>query len=126
MREYEWQKIELFYFLATGWFGRALKATKETERLRAWWGRDDWTQLENLSSDGLVERVAERFRTDLQYASVEAWPIRSKLEGGRVMYHMIHATDHPEAPKLMSRAYHKVVRGETGTGQIDLFKPGGK
>ena len=25
------------------------------------------------------------------------------------MYYMIHATDHPEAPKLMRRAYHRAV-----------------
>lgn len=25
------------------------------------------------------------------------------------MYYMIHATDHPEAPKLMSRAYNSTV-----------------
>jgi len=25
------------------------------------------------------------------------------------MYYMIHATDHPEAPKLMNRAYYKAV-----------------
>jgi hypothetical protein len=25
------------------------------------------------------------------------------------MYYMIHATDHPEAPRLMSRAYRQMV-----------------
>jgi hypothetical protein len=25
------------------------------------------------------------------------------------MYHVIHATDHPEAPKFMSRAYRRAV-----------------
>ena len=29
--------------------------------------------------------------------------------GGHVMYYMIHATDHDEAPKLMRRAYEQAI-----------------
>lgn len=115
-------KIELFYFLATGWLGRALAATKDEARLRAWWGRDDWDQLQRLSSDALVNLVAERFKAELRYASVKAWPIRSEVDGGRVMYHMIHATDHGEAPGLMRRAYDKVVVPPESSTQIDFLK----
>jgi len=31
------------------------------------------------------------------------------LDGGVVMYYMIHATDHPHGPALMSRAYRSTV-----------------
>lgn len=111
-------KIELFYFFPTGWFNRALKNTKDHERLRAWWGRDDWEDLQELHSDARVNLVAERFRKELGYASVKAWPIRSEHEGGRVMYHMVHATDHPDAPGLMRRAYDKVVIPPSGSEQM--------
>ena len=47
----------------------------------------------------------DRFEQELGYASVRGWPIRAKSDDGRVMYYMIHAADHPEAPKLMYRAY---------------------
>lgn len=115
-------KIELFYFLATGWFNRALAATKDQERLRAWWGRDDWEQLRKIGSEARVNLVAERFRTELKYASVKAWPIRSADDGGQVMYHMIHATDHDDAPGLMRRAYEKVVTPAQPSTQLDLIK----
>ena len=35
--------------------------------------------------------------------------IHWKKEGGRIMYRMIHASDHEEAPKLMERAYRSTV-----------------
>jgi hypothetical protein len=54
------------------------------------------------------ELFVRRFKEELGYASVKAWPIY-ELQGGagRIMYHMIHATDHPDAPALMARAYRK-------------------
>ena len=104
-------RIELFYFLPNAWLDRALAATtKDTERLRAWWGRDDWATLRGMKKHDRAARFAERFR-ELGYASVMPWPIMQKDEGeGSVMYYMIHATDHPEAPKLMDRAYRRVLR----------------
>jgi hypothetical protein len=40
------------------------------------------------------------------------------------MYYMIHATDHPEAPTLMSRAYRQAVHplGPLEELQLDLFR----
>ena len=49
-----------------------------------------------------AELVARRFRDELQYKYCYAWPIYDRGSAGRVMYHMIHATDHDEAPKLMN------------------------
>ena len=37
------------------------------------------------------------------------------------MYYMIHATDHPEAPALMNRAYHKAVTPIEPAEQMALF-----
>ena len=48
-------------------------------------------------------------RSEFGYKSVKAWPIYERADGGNTMYYMIHATDHPEAPKLMSRAYRRAV-----------------
>jgi len=104
-------KIELFYFFPTGWVDRSLAAVS-TDKTKAkvvrWWGRQDWHEL--LGMDGTVraQKVADRFEHELGYKKVVAYPIHSEKRGGRVMYHMIHATDHPDAFTLMVRAYRKV------------------
>lgn len=36
------------------------------------------------------------------------------------MYYMIHATDHPKAPGLMYRAYHKVVDSWEPVEQLQM------
>jgi hypothetical protein len=36
------------------------------------------------------------------------------------MYYMIHATDHPEAPKLMNRAYELTVQPQEPVEQLGL------
>jgi hypothetical protein len=54
----------------------------------------------------------ERFTNDLGYRYAHGWPIYERGEGRRVMYYMVHATDHQEAPKLMNRAYR------AATGQV--------
>lgn len=60
--------------------------------------------------------MAERFRSELGYASARAYAIHNRKRYGRTMYHMIHATDHQEAPALMLRAYRKI----SGRSSIDL------
>jgi hypothetical protein len=67
-----------------------------------------------------AELVCKRFRDELGYRSALAWPIRSKEHGGRVHYHMIHASDHFEAPKLMHRAYQKAVPPKESPEQLGL------
>jgi hypothetical protein len=66
------------------------------------------------------ELVCKRFRDELGYRSALAWPIRSRELGGRVHYHMIQASDHFEAPKLMHRAYHKAVIPKESPEQLGL------
>jgi three-Cys-motif partner protein len=102
-------KIEIFYFLANGWLERALAAQKDTDVLAQWWGRDDWTQLRQMSREGRRDAIVDRLKRELRYKSVKAWPIFERENGGAIMYYMIHATDHPEAPKFMSRAYRRAV-----------------
>jgi three-Cys-motif partner protein len=102
-------KIELFYFLATGWVDRALKGfTKNKGVPEAWWGRDDWQSLLNMKPFDRAQLFCERFKSEFGYKHVHAWPIYKKT-GKRIMFHMIHASDHDEAPVLMSRAYRNAT-----------------
>ncbi|MDQ8732867.1 three-Cys-motif partner protein TcmP [Bradyrhizobium sp. LHD-71] len=65
----EGPKIELFYFLATGWLDRAMAgATKNKELLRTWWGRDDWQKLRGMKGHVRANLVADRFKRELGYA----------------------------------------------------------
>jgi three-Cys-motif partner protein len=103
-------KIELFYFLASGWFARAVSGLKDQTTLVEWWGRSDSAKLAKMTSFDRAFLLAERFRKELGYSSAIAWPIyRRESSSSSIMYHMIHATDHPKAPSLMCRAYRKAV-----------------
>lgn len=114
-------KIELFYFLPIMWFGRALSALKDEQVLKDWWGRDDWEQLKTMSSDQRKDTLVARFKNELGYTYVTPWPIRMKSNNeGHLMYYMIHATDHPEAPKLMNRAYELALEPEVQIVQLGL------
>jgi three-Cys-motif partner protein len=107
------RKVEIFYFLAQGWLDRSLVASTTDvgqARIKAWWGSDGWSVLRDLSSLQRAQLFEERFRQQLGYTYSNAWPIFSEEQGGRVMYWMIHGSDHPEAPKLMRRAYDWAVR----------------
>lgn len=105
-------RIELFYFLAHEWFGRAISAVKTSEgreRVRLWWGGDDWEGLRSLSGMERALLFSRRMKDELGYASAEPYAIYKREGGNRIAYWMIHATDHPEAPKLMDRAYASAV-----------------
>jgi three-Cys-motif partner protein len=102
-------KIELFYFLPNSWLPRAVSRTTNIERLRRWWGRDDYATFLRLSQTKRCSQFCDRLKNDLGYAHVMPYPILEKYPGRRVMYYMIHATDHPKAPELMTRAYNTAV-----------------
>jgi len=111
-RHKQTHKIEMFYFLATGWLDRSIAAVSRpetAEKLTKWWGRQDWRDLRRVSSAVRGVQIAERFKTELGYTYAYPYPIHSERRGGRIMYHMIHATDHPAASPLMQRAYRKVA-----------------
>ncbi len=113
-------KIELLYFLGVGWLHRSLAGIRKSDRARSWWGRSNWRDLQSMSSYEIVELVCQRFRAELGYAFVAAYPIFDKDEGDRVMYYMIHASDHDEAPALMVRAHYKAVRSRPSAVQAPL------
>lgn len=104
-------KIEIFYFFPTGWIDRSMAGTKTDqgkEIAKRWWGDDSWSGLRGLNSVERANLVARRFREELEYAEARPYAIHNAHLGGRTMYHMIHATDHPAASELMLRAYRKV------------------
>lgn len=116
-------KIEQFYFLAVGWLGRSIAALKDDDKLRAWWGRDDLDVPRSTRNTVELARLfTHRFQNELGYASAAAWPIyeRADAGGGKVMYYMIHATDHEEAPKLMNRAYKGSTRATQPMDHLQL------
>jgi three-Cys-motif partner protein len=105
-------KIELFYFLANGWLDRALSGQKDVDKLARWWGRDDWAKLKAMSREQRRDAIVERMKSEFGYQSVKAYPIYNRDSGGSIMYYMIHATDHPEGPIQMARAYRNTVRSD--------------
>jgi three-Cys-motif partner protein len=115
-------KIELFYFLANGWLERALAALQDHHKCKAWWGRDDWQRVAQMTRGPRAEAMRKRFQTELGYRFVMTWAIYEARETNRIMYYMIHASDHPEAPKLMERAYTDTVRGQGGR-QLKIALP---
>jgi len=119
-KKVENNKIELFYFLAIGWIGRALAALHDDEILKRWWGRDDWTELRGMGTSFLLELMVKRFKNELGYKSVKPWPIFERKNGGNIMYYMIHATDHPDAPGLMSRAYDRAIQPKEPPEQFQM------
>lgn len=111
-------KIEIFYFFATGWLDRSIAAVSRpqtTAKLESWWGRPDWRQLQGMQGVPRAKMLADRFKSELGYKYAHPYAIHSRRRHGRTMYHMIHATDHAEAPLLMLRAYRKI----SGRPEID-------
>lgn len=106
----EGNKIELFYFLAQGWIDRAFSGLKQPEeKLGRWWGDDSWQHLRKMPCVERGRFLMDRFKNELGYRYANPYPIFERGGNGRVMFWMIHASDHPEAPKLMVRAYNNAV-----------------
>jgi three-Cys-motif partner protein len=103
-------KIELLYFLGVGWIHRAFSGVRRTEKLKKWWGNEGYINLRAMSAWDIAETVRGRFSAELGYKYVAAYPIFDKNQGNRIMYYMIHASDHDESPALMVRAHRKAVR----------------
>ncbi|MCY1705251.1 three-Cys-motif partner protein TcmP [Pannonibacter sp. SL95] len=116
------KKIEIFYFLGTSWLHRTLKGlTKNTDRADQWWGNGDWNELVTDSGEKIAIRLAERFRDELGYKYVKPYPIYHSEGGtGKVMFHMIHASDHPAAHELMARAHRNVTQAPELAEQLEL------
>lgn len=111
-------KIELLYFLGTSWLHRSLAASTTENRLYEldlWWGSRGWKDLLELTQIEIAKRVADRFQKELGYKHVAFHPIYQGPQDKKAIFHLIHATDHSEAPKLMARAYQEVVGSVPGT-----------
>ena len=116
-------KIELFYFFPSGWIGRAIAAIRQSsteERMNEWWGNAGWKSIKGMHKEDAARLVTTRFRTELGYKHVFQYPIYDKQRQGRTMYHMIHAADHDEAPKLMGRAYRYVQGRQANISEEQL------
>lgn len=119
-------KIELLYFLGVGWLHRAFSGLKNEDIPLEWWGRSDWRDLLPMSCWSIAEAVRKRFTDELGYKFSAAYPIFDREEGNKIMYYMIHASDHEDAPALMVRAHGKAVRTipkETQLTLLDLTSP---
>lgn len=114
------RKIELFYFLPIAWLGRALANQKNVGVLEKWWGRDDWTTLRGMKTQERLDAFVDRFKDELGYLSVMSWPIFKRKNNETIMYYMIHATDHPDAPQLMYRAYHEAIKPRKPLSEIQM------
>ena len=115
-------KIEIFYFVPTGWFGRAVDALGSPEEtMIRWWGKNDWKHLRRMNNADIAETFKQRFPRELGYTYAYTWPIYDGHESQRVMYYMIHASDHREAPKLMRRAYKTVTNRDKPHEQLTLL-----
>jgi three-Cys-motif partner protein len=115
------RKIELFYFLPIGWLVRAFVATTKNQAdIEAWWGRPDWQQLVDIQHHEIALAFKKRFE-GIGYKHVWPFPILDRNNGDRVMFYMILATDHPDAPALMWRAYDQAVHDEKGWDQLELL-----
>ena len=103
-------KIELLYFLGVGWLHRAFSGVRRLELLEKWWGGKDYGALKGMGTHDIADLVRQRFQNELGYKYTAAYPIFDKNWGNRIMYYMIHASDHGEAPALMVRAHRRAVR----------------
>jgi three-Cys-motif partner protein len=116
-------KVEIFYFLAEGWLNRSIYATSTPaglERVDAWWGDRGWDQTLDMHGLQRAELVAGRLRVELGYEFAVPYAIYERGGRGKLMYYMIHASDHPAAPELMDRAYDAAVRPEVDSRQVQL------
>jgi three-Cys-motif partner protein len=105
-------KIELFYFLANSWMDRGISGFNDPDaEMKNWWGDATWKKL--IERRG-IERglyLADRFKSEFGYKYAYPFPIFGRKDGGKMMYFMVHASDHPEATPIMFRAYNKSVGG---------------
>lgn len=117
-------KIELFYFLADWWLDRAFGGrTRNQAPIERWWGGDGWKSFKALDRVQRPVVFAERFRSELGYTYVHPFPIYNAEHHGRLLYYMIHASDHERAPRFMEQAYATVVKRAPLTPEPDLFEP---
>jgi three-Cys-motif partner protein len=118
------KKIELFYFLATGWMHRAASKKKDKQKeMDRWYGNDGWDAFLKLKSIDRSLTFTARFKEELGYKHVYSFPIYGRDNKGvvRTMYWMIHASDDERAPGLMHSAYQFAETVKEDKNQIQLL-----
>ena len=104
-------KIEIFYFIPTGWLGRSINELNDPDTImNSWWGNSNWRDLQGMRGIEVAQSFQRRFLNELKYRYAEAWPIYRQHGSKQIMYYMLHATDHHDAPKLMHRAYRSITK----------------
>ena len=104
------EQDRLSYFLGVGWLHRAFSGLKDQQIAEKSWGRPDWNTLHSMTCWDIADLMRTRFVKELGYKFSAAYPIYDRDEGNRIMYYMVHGSDHEEAPALMVRAHAKAVR----------------
>ena len=107
----EGTKIELFYFLAQGWMNRSVKSSTTPEKIQeidAWWGSKDWPSFIEKKSFDRAQFMQDRFKKELGYKYALAFPMYDKGNEGKIMFWLIHASDHSRAIPLMISAYRSI------------------
>ena len=82
------EKIEIMYFVPTGWFERAVAGLKRDKvaRMEKWWGNSDWKPLLKMNNAARAMAFCEKLKKDLGYKYVTPWPIYERERGiGRIM-----------------------------------------
>ncbi|WP_138919618.1 three-Cys-motif partner protein TcmP [Oceanicola sp. S124] len=106
-------KIEMMYFVGTAWLLRAVKTRSTAESLRdmeQWWGGPGWQRLMEINQqEAAVKLIARRFTEELGYRTALVYPVPLLVDGERTAFHLVHASDHPEAPRLMDEAFRSVI-----------------
>lgn len=66
--------------------------------------------------------MCKRFEEELGYKYVAPFSIYSEEKGGRVLYTMIHCSDHEKAIPLMQSAYREVLGRPHSTDEATSFE----
>ena len=79
--------------------------------MEKWWGDATWKKLIERRGMERGLYLAERFKNEFGYKYAYPFPIFGRKDGGKMMYFMVHASDHLDATPIMFRAYKKSIGG---------------
>ncbi len=114
-------KIELLYFLAQGWLDRSLAALKRNpEGVLTRWAGPKWKELVDAHPAERPDVLRRRFQEELGYRYAAYFPIFKKGSKTRIMFYLIHASDHDQAMGLMRRAYANEMKAHEPPPQGEL------
>jgi len=77
-------------------------------KVQRWLGVDDWAPFKRMDTHQRAKFFRDRFINELNYSFANAYPIYERGAEGRIMFWLIHGSDHPRAIELMNQAYGHV------------------